>query len=102
THAGDVAVWWSRAQSAALVLNYIGHNLALLALPVMLALSALGGTDLVRRPSAVWAHVTPRGTTPPNFSQALNFWIIHLIVAVGPPLGGLIFTIYMKTDWGIS
>ena len=37
-----------------------------------------------------------------NFSQALNVWIIQIIVAVGPPLGGLIFTVYMKTDWGIS
>src|SRR6202165_4878732 len=25
-----------------------------------------------------------------------------LVVAVGPPLGGLIFTVYVKTDWGIS
>ena len=24
------------------------------------------------------------------------------MVAIGPPLGGLIFAIYMKTDWGIS
>ena len=24
------------------------------------------------------------------------------MVAIGPPLGGLIFTVYMKTDWGIS
>ena len=102
TYAGDVYGLSSRAQSAALVLNYIGHNLALLALPVMLALSALGGTDLVRRPSAIWTRVTSRGTNPTNFSQALNVWIIQLIVAIGPPLGGLIFTIYMKTDWGIS
>src|SRR5713226_6192086 len=37
-----------------------------------------------------------------NTSQALNIWIIQIVVAVGPPLGGLFFTIYMKTDWGIS
>jgi hypothetical protein len=37
-----------------------------------------------------------------NASQALNIWIIQAVVAVGPPLGGLIFTVYMKTDWGIS
>ena len=24
------------------------------------------------------------------------------MVAIGPPLGALIFTVYMKTDWGIS
>jgi hypothetical protein len=28
--------------------------------------------------------------------------MIQAIVAVGPPLGGLAFTVYMKTDWGIS
>ena len=37
-----------------------------------------------------------------NKSQALNIWIIQIVVAIGPPLGGLAFTIYMKTDWGIS
>jgi hypothetical protein len=37
-----------------------------------------------------------------NVSLALNIWIILLIVAIGPPLGGLIFMVYMKTDWGIS
>ena len=35
-------------------------------------------------------------------SQALNIWIIQAVVAIGPPLGALIFTIYLKTDWGIS
>ena len=35
-------------------------------------------------------------------SQALNVWIIQAIVAIGPPLGALVFMIYMKTDWGIS
>jgi hypothetical protein len=24
------------------------------------------------------------------------------VVAIGPPLGALVFTVYMKTDWGIS
>ena len=24
------------------------------------------------------------------------------MVAIGPPLGALIFSVYMKTDWGIS
>jgi hypothetical protein len=37
-----------------------------------------------------------------NFAQALNIWIIQAVVAIGPPLGGLAFVIYMKTDWGIS
>jgi hypothetical protein len=37
-----------------------------------------------------------------NLPQALNVWIIQAVVAIGPPLGGLIFNVYMKTDWGIS
>jgi hypothetical protein len=37
-----------------------------------------------------------------NASAALNIWIIQIVVAIGPPLGALIFTVYMKTDWGIS
>ena len=69
---------------------------------------ALAWTALARRPSAVsartrlariWSHGPNAGV---NSSQALNIWIIQIVVAVGPPLGGLIFTVYMKTDWGIS
>jgi 4-amino-4-deoxy-L-arabinose transferase-like glycosyltransferase len=97
TYAGDVYGLSSRAQSAALVAGYVGHNLALLALPVALAALAL----LLPRPrlSRIWSSGTNSGV---NLSQALNIWIIQIIVAVGPPLGGLIFTVYMKTDWGIS
>jgi len=36
-----------------------------------------------------------------NVSQALNVWIVQAIVAIGPPLGAVIFHIYIKTDWGI-
>src|SRR5262249_1837461 len=36
-----------------------------------------------------------------NRAQALNVWIIQAIVAIGPPLGALIFRVYIKTDWGI-
>ena len=44
-----------------------------------------------------------RGPNPAvNRSQALNVWIIQLVVAIGPPLGALFFDVYMKTDWGIS
>jgi 4-amino-4-deoxy-L-arabinose transferase-like glycosyltransferase len=102
TYAGDVYGLSSRAQSAALVLGYIGHNLALLTVPVVLAGLALGWTDLVHR-SAGLARTWSRGANAGvNNSQALNIWIIQIVVAVGPPLGGLIFTVYMKTDWGIS
>jgi 4-amino-4-deoxy-L-arabinose transferase-like glycosyltransferase len=97
TYAGDVYGLSNRAQSAGLVLGYVGHNVALLALPVALAALAL----LLPRPrlSLVWSSGINSGV---NVSQALNIWIIQLIVAIGPPLGGLILTVYMKTDWGIS
>jgi 4-amino-4-deoxy-L-arabinose transferase-like glycosyltransferase len=103
TYAGDVYGLSSRAQSAELVLGYLGHNLALLAVPVALAGLALAWSALMHRPSASWAGVWSRGVNVGvNRSQALNIWIIQIVVAVGPPLGGLFFTVYMKTDWGIS
>ena len=103
TYAGDVYGLSSRAQSAELVLGYLGHNLALLAAPVALAGLAIAWRALMRRPSASWAGIWSRGVNMGvNGSQALNIWIIQIVVAVGPPLGGLLFTVYMKTDWGIS
>src|ERR1700760_3511216 len=96
TYAGDVYGLSDRAENAKLVLGYVGHNLALLVLPVALALLALAW------PPRWLAHAFSRG---PNASvslvQALNVWWIQAIVAVGPPIGGLIFTVYVKTDWGI-
>lgn len=108
TYAGDVYALSSRAQSIQLVLGYIGHNLALLAAPIALAAIVLAWTPrwwvkLVRQPSALFRHVWSRAANPGvNLSQALNVWIIQLVVAVGPPLGAVFFTVYMKTDWGIS
>ena len=108
TYAGDVYGLSSRAQSAALVLGYVGHNLALLAVPMALAVLALAlrprwWATLVRQPLALFTQAWSRGANAGvNGSQALNVWIIQIVVAIGPPLGGLIFTIYMKTDWGIS
>ena len=107
TYAGDVYALSSRAQSLQLVLGYLGHNLALLAAPVALAALALAWpsrwASLARRPSALFAQAWSRGENRGvNASQALNIWIIQIVVAIGPPLGGLIFTVYMKTDWGIS
>jgi 4-amino-4-deoxy-L-arabinose transferase-like glycosyltransferase len=103
TYAGDVYGLSNRAQSAALVLGYVGHNLALLALPVALAGLALTWTGLLLRPFATLARIwSPGPNARVTRAQALNIWIIQLVVAIGPPLGGLIFTVYMKTDWGIS
>ena len=97
TYAGDVYGLSSRAQSAQLVLGYVDHNLALLLVPVVLAAIALAW------PPRWLAHVwSPGANTGVNLSQAINVWVIQAIVAIGPPLGGIAFTVYMKTDWGIS
>src|SRR4029453_2161479 len=54
-------------------------------------------------PATVGARTWSRGPNPGiNISQALNVWMIQIIVAIGPPLGALFFVIYLKTDWGIS
>jgi 4-amino-4-deoxy-L-arabinose transferase-like glycosyltransferase len=102
TYAGDVYGHFTRAQTAMLVLGYVEHNLGLLALPVLIAALALVGISL-RRPSAALARIwSPGPNSGVNRMQAMNVWIIQIVVAVGPPLGGLIFSVYMKTDWGIS
>jgi 4-amino-4-deoxy-L-arabinose transferase-like glycosyltransferase len=108
TYAGTVYGLSSRAQTAQLVLGYIGHNLALLLVPVVLAALALaaapsGWKMLTARRMALFMRAgPPTEMTGVNLSQAINIWIIQIVVAVGPALGALIFTIYMKTDWGIS
>src|SRR4030095_12363001 len=98
TYAGDTYSLTDRAMIDDLALGYVLHNLALLALPLV-----LGAIALVWRP---W-RLTPfpalaRGANPGvNMSQALNVWIIQAVVAIGPPLGAVIFHVYIKTDWGI-
>ena len=101
-YAGDVYGHRTRAETAMLVFGYVEHNLGLLALPVVIAALALVGINL-RRPSATLARIwSPGPNSQVNLTQALNIWIVQMIVAVGPPLGGLAFSVYMKTDWGIS
>jgi 4-amino-4-deoxy-L-arabinose transferase-like glycosyltransferase len=109
TYAGDVYGLSSRAQSLQFVLGYVGHNLGLLAVPVALAALVLAAasprwsTAIICEPSALFRQSSIRGEHPTiNRSQAFNIWIIQSVVAIGPPLGGLAFAIYMKTDWGIS
>jgi hypothetical protein len=108
TYAGDVYALSDRAQNVRLVLGYIGHNVALLAVPVVLAGLALAWAPrwwaiLARPPLGLVTRPWSRGAnTGVNGSQALTIWIIQSVVAVGPPLGALIFMVYMKTDWGIS
>jgi hypothetical protein len=102
TYAGDSYGLSSRAQSVQLVLGYIGHNLALLAVPVVLAAVALAWNPRWRQPFKLFTRVWSRGASPGvDASQALNVWIVQIVVAVGPPLGALIFMVYLKTDWGI-
>jgi 4-amino-4-deoxy-L-arabinose transferase-like glycosyltransferase len=103
TYASDVYSLSDHALNLQLVLGYIGHNIALLAAPVALAALALSWTIFKRRRSTSLARTWSRGADPGvNLPQALNVWLIQVIVAIGPPLGGIIFTVYMKTDWGIS
>jgi 4-amino-4-deoxy-L-arabinose transferase-like glycosyltransferase len=107
TYAGDVYGLTDRTQNIQLVRGYIGHNIALLALPVALAALALTWPQrwatLLRRPLTLITRSWSRDPNPGvDVSQALLIWIIQIVVAIGPPLGGLFFTVYMKTDWGIS
>ncbi|MGT2440645.1 glycosyltransferase family 39 protein [Bradyrhizobium betae] len=108
TYAGDTYSLEDSRLVHQLVAGYVLHNFALLALPVALAALAMAlvphwFTLLLRAPSRIvtraWAGGANAGV---NLSQAMNVWIIQIIVAVGPPLGALVFSIYMKTDWGIS
>jgi 4-amino-4-deoxy-L-arabinose transferase-like glycosyltransferase len=107
-YAGDSYSLSNRGQVAQLVLGYAVHNVALLALPVALAALAMALVPpwwrlLARAPLRILTRAWARGAnTGVNLSQALNVWIIQIIVAAGPPLGALAFSIYMKTDWGIS
>ncbi|MBR0840767.1 glycosyltransferase family 39 protein [Bradyrhizobium liaoningense] len=108
TYAGDTYSLEDGHLAQQLVLGYALHNVALLALPVALAALAIAlvppcFTLLLRAPLRVVTRAWARGVNPGvDLSQALNVWIIQIIVAVGPPLGALAFSIYMKTDWGIS
>jgi 4-amino-4-deoxy-L-arabinose transferase-like glycosyltransferase len=108
TYAGDTYALSSRAQSFELVLGYIGHNLALLMVPIALAALALALVPrwwaiLMQRSALLFTRNWSRGANSGvNLSQALNVWIIQAVVAIGPPIGALLFEVYIKTDWGIS
>ncbi|WFU72184.1 glycosyltransferase family 39 protein [Bradyrhizobium sp. CB2312] len=108
TYAGDTYSLEDAGLVHQLVAGYALHNVALLALPVALAALAMVLVPpwlklLARAPLRIVTRAWARGKNPGvNVSQALNVWIVQIIVAVGPPLGALAFSIYMKTDWGIS
>ncbi|KRQ96556.1 hypothetical protein CQ12_08835 [Bradyrhizobium jicamae] len=98
TYAGDTYTLTDRATINELVVGYIGHNLALLALPAVLGAIALMWRPWRLTPFPFLARGANSGV---NTSQALNVWIIQAVVAVGPPLGALMLHFYIKTDWGI-
>lgn len=99
TYAGESYAITDRRLIEDLALGYVGHNLALLALPLVLAVIALTWPSRWRPPSfAFWSQGTNASV---NGAQALNVWMIQAVVAIGPPLGAVLFHIYIKTDWGI-
>src|SRR4030081_724695 len=80
TYAGESYSLTDRRVSDDLALGYVGHNLALLALPVVLGGIALAWPSRWRKPFAFWS----RGENPSvNATQALNVWIIQAVVAIG-------------------
>jgi 4-amino-4-deoxy-L-arabinose transferase-like glycosyltransferase len=108
TYAEDVYALTNRALTLQLVFGYIAHNLALLAAPIVVAAAVLAWAPrwwvrLLRQPLTLVTRPWSRGANSGvNTSQALNIWIIQVVVAIGPPLGALFFLVYLKTDWGIS
>jgi 4-amino-4-deoxy-L-arabinose transferase-like glycosyltransferase len=108
SYAGDVYAITSRALCLQLVIGYLGHNAAMLAVPVILAGLVLAFTpgwwaSLRKQPLSLMTRQWSRGPNPGvDSSQAINVWVIQFVVAIGPPLGALAFIVYLKTDWGIS
>jgi hypothetical protein len=98
TYAGDSYSITERTIIDQLVLGYVGHNLALLALPVVLGAIALAWPPRRWKLFGFWSGGANAGVDTP---QALNIWIVQAILAIGPPIGALIFKVYLKTDWGI-
>jgi 4-amino-4-deoxy-L-arabinose transferase-like glycosyltransferase len=98
TYAGESYAITDRGTINGLALGYIGHNLALLALPILLAALALAWPPRRWWLFAFWSRNATLGV---NSAQALNVWIIQAVLAIGPPLGAMIFMVYIKSDWGI-
>src|SRR4029078_10912211 len=99
TYAGDIYSLTDRRMIDDLALGYVGHNLALLGLPVLLAAVALAWPRRFWKPFAFWSRGANSGV---QAAQALNVWIIQAVVAIGPPLGAVLFQIYVKTDSDIT
>ena len=95
----------SHAQVLDLALGYIGHNRAAgrpcgvggRGAGVGPAMVGLAGPEAAR----VRGPTVAAAQSGVFEVQAINVWIIQIVAAIGPPLGALIFDIYIKTDWGI-
>jgi 4-amino-4-deoxy-L-arabinose transferase-like glycosyltransferase len=110
SYAGDVYELASRGRmrGVELAAMYVAHNLGLLVPAVLAALLALRWQPLNRlwrqspaetlRTAVLW---DVRGSAGVNLGQALNIWVIQVIVAVVPPVAAMVLAIYIKTDWGI-
>ena len=92
-YAGNTYAISSRWESLQLAWGYVGHNIALLLLPLGLAAAVLAWgprwwASVARDPRAFvkrpWSLTTNPGV---RRDQALNIWLIQAIVAVGPPIG---------------
>src|SRR4029079_10223897 len=59
---------------------------------------ALAWSQRPWKPFVFWSGGASPGV---RTAQALNVWIIQAVVAIGPPLGAVLFQVYIKTDWGI-
>lgn len=94
SYADDVYMNPSRLQSLELAATYVGHNAALLALPLLAAAAALAGPRWRR----FW-RAAPLAAVDP--AQARNVWTAQAILAAGPPLAAAVLGVYLKTDWGI-
>lgn len=107
TYAGGVYALSNRALSEQLAWGYVLHNISLLLFPVLIAVIAVAPmprrwATFARKPWGIVTNAWSRGPNPGVRTwQALNVWIIQIVIAIGPPLGGAFFAIYMKTDWGI-
>ena len=98
TYAGDTYALTDRALIDELAFGYVLHNLGLLAAPLAARRdrAALAAVSLVAVSGFRARRQSRRG--PVAGAQCLDH---PAIVAVGPPLGALLFHVYIKTDWGI-
>jgi hypothetical protein len=105
TYAGDIYETHSRWQGLHSAAGYLGHNIALLIVPIGLAALAVWFVPVLSPWRwRVW-QLLANWSRAPNpavrVSEAFHIWAIQIIVALGPPLGAIVFAISMKTDWGI-